>query len=962
MLIIIMGNYRLKKLSRTIKILLVIIMSCFLIIPGVFGTNYLSKHNNYSEQKVLSKVSKQIEIPYGSDYYIKFDSEKLELEGQEIESYTNGLSEKVISAIAKSPKWIQRELSRQFHVLNNSEVYADLILDVSKQYVDEIAFSIACSPLGKVPSAEVIYDNVLFLYENDHWISYADIVDYDDNDGNYYSTVKYKVLEDEIEKEFEYPKEIYYWYIVHPEISSEDGSYVYDMFWREYLFYHNDLGYPLLKEKLSTIDYLWDCKSYTQHGNRLWKWSMENHPTAIEAISYWIGKTVPYEAMGDRPGQPNIIAHEHNGYCGELQRIAVAAQRACLVASIGVCNIAEDHVWREFYERGWHQNDNWWTDSGGVVDNRDMYQYGWGKYMSAVYAWNGDDSIDDLTSAYIHPEDRTTVKFVVKDSFLQPADGARVTATVVGLKDISWIKYTIFEKMQQVWDILPEIFKGKIIQAIYDKIYEKVESVPDVIDGLTISTWNYTDTNGECSFDLGKNHEYLFVIQQGNNIRKPWQLAKNNAIRVYNNTKDRTFHISFIDFSNRVPRQGITEIPEGDCIFDISFETRAYQLQKNVRTDLVGTNNVNGVIDFFILDEENFGKYQSGRRFTCYNYINEEDADFNLYAEKKDWYIVFRNHAKRTSVIVDFSLQVEASTDIDMVQIVSPDTSIFDTQMFSVGDEITIDGVATDDITLSLNGEQIDISTVDGEWIFLWNTSNLLPADYIINAECFLANDIIIITLIDEIVPEIVIDTPLYGEIVESDMLTISGQSLDNQGIEKVEIAIDESEFFEATGTESWSIEWDSSSLELGDHIIYGKALDLSGNEAIYHTPFVINESGHDWGPYIHDFYHIPESPINTSNVIIYANVTMESPFAIKSVFLYYSNGTDIKSYNMYEYANNPIQDRHEEDPLIDEPNDPIYGFELGQFEIGQEMIYWIVAYDSANNSIISNEKSFMIN
>ena len=516
--------------------------------------------------------------------------------------------------------------------------------------------------------------------------------------------------------------------------------------------------------------------------------------------------------------------------------------------------------------------------------------------------------------------------------------------------------------MQQIWDILPEIIKGRIIQAIYDKIYEKIDSVPDVIDGLTVTTWNYTDMNGECSFELGKNHKYLFVIQQGNNIRKPWQLAKNNAIRIYNNTKDRTFHISFIDFSNRVQRHRNTEISEGDCTFDVSFETRAYQLQKNVRTDLVGTNDVNGAIDFFILDEENFGKYQSGRRYTCHNYINEEDADFSLYAEKKDWYIVFRNHAKRTNVVVDFSIQVEASTDVDMVQIVSPDTSIFDAPMFNVGEIITIDGVATDDITLSVNGEQIDISTVDGEWFYLWNTSELLPADYIIRAECFSANDVIIITIIDEINPGIVTDTPLYGAIVESDMLTISGQSFDDYGIERVVVAIDDSTFFETTGTESWSIEWDSSNLVLGDHIIYAKAIDLTGNEAIYQTPFVINESDHDWGPEIFEFYHIPEYPINTSNVIIYANVTMASPFTIKSVFLYYTNGTEVKSYNMYEYASNPVQDRHEEDPLIDEPNDPIYGFELGQFETGEEITYWIVAYDTANNSIISNEKSFMIN
>ena len=146
----------------------------------------------------------------------------------------------------------------------------------------------------------------------DKYIQYADIIDYDNGNGDYYSTVKYYTIENEIIKQLEYPKEIYYWYIVHPELLGENPEIIYGKFWREYLFYHNDINYPLLKEKLSNISYLWDSKSYSQHGNRLWKNCINEHPTAIEAISYWIGKTVPYLAIGDRPNQPNIIARHFN--------------------------------------------------------------------------------------------------------------------------------------------------------------------------------------------------------------------------------------------------------------------------------------------------------------------------------------------------------------------------------------------------------------------------------------------------------------------------------------------------------------------------------------------------------------------------------------------------------------------------------------------------------------------------
>ena len=42
----------------------------------------------------------------------------MSFEGQNIVSYSSGLSEKIRDAIAKSPKWIQRELTRQFQVID----------------------------------------------------------------------------------------------------------------------------------------------------------------------------------------------------------------------------------------------------------------------------------------------------------------------------------------------------------------------------------------------------------------------------------------------------------------------------------------------------------------------------------------------------------------------------------------------------------------------------------------------------------------------------------------------------------------------------------------------------------------------------------------------------------------------------------------------------------------------------
>ncbi|MCK4332893.1 MAG: hypothetical protein KAV40_04875, partial [Thermoplasmatales archaeon] len=278
-----------------------------------------------------------------------------------------------------------------------------------------------------------------------------------------------------------------------------------------------------------------------------------------------------------------------------------------------------------------------------------------------------------------------------------------------------------------------------------------------------------------------------------------------------------------------------------------------------------------------------------------------------------------------------------------------------------VGETINITGIATEDIILNIDGESTEISTVDDKWFYEWNTSENIPREYLITAECGDAQDERLITLIDEILPEIRINEPVDEDIVEGDVITISGNSWDNVGVERVEVAMDDGEFKEANGTENWLIEWDISELELDGHIISARAVDMLGKKSVHRISIIVNESGHVWGPQINSFYHKPENPTNISNIAIYANVTKASPFDIKRVVLYCDNDTEINSYEMYRYGDNPVQGRHEEDPLFNESNEPIFGFELGQFSTGESITYWIVSYDVANNSKQSEEKSFIV-
>jgi hypothetical protein len=932
---------------------------CFsLLFPGVVGIARLSNQTLASEQHLVSKISREIDIPPEFDYVIRFNTQNLTLQAQEDEPYTTGFSETVIAAIAKSPRWIQPRLTSQFQNLSNSYSYAAVLLNSGTQYADEIAFSIACCPIGRVPSAELLKENAESLYERDQWISYADILDYDDGMGNYSSTIRYRVLENGTERYFTLPPEIYYWYVVHPKITNEEIDAVYGPLWRNYLFEHNDLGYPLLKEKLSTIQYLWDCQSYYQPGARLWSVCINQHPTAIEAISYWIGKTVPNPATGDRPGQASVIAHEHNGWCGELQKIAIAAQRAALIPSIAACNVGEDHVWREFYERGWHENDNWWSDTGGAVDEPDIYAYGWGKNMSAIYQWRGDGTILQDTARYIHEEDRITVDFKVKDLFSQPVDGARVIVLVKGPKDITFYKNLFSEKIQNLWDKLPEFLKGKLFTLLFGKITERIDQIPDSITGLTITTWNYTDSQGRCSFELGKNLDYLFLIQE-ENLKKPLQLARHNTLRSLKTGMDKSFRITLLDASRKPQKMTPQVIPlPVDCQFRLSFTSN----------EGIGRYEFVGNIDVVLINQENFQRYQEGQAFSYYKYYDGIGAAVNALmngsTEETEFYLVFRNQNRLTHEIIDFSLDVSVQTTSDRVQIVTPDTILFETPIFSVGDTVLISGIATTDpVFLSFDHEPpvIELSPTNEEWSYMWNTSGATLGTHLITVSGGgNTSDERSIQLIDGCPPSLTIDTPMDGAILEQGILNISGQSSDNLGIDHIEITLNNITHT-AVGTTTWSLSWDTTGLPLGDHLLLVKARDTQGLISTQTRWIVLNESGHTWGPQINTLSYSPANPTNTSNMIIYTNVTTTGPFAIHTILLYCYNGTDTVSYEMYRYGDYPVQSRHEEDPLLNQSNAPIFGVELGQFSSGQSIGYWIVAVDTAQNRIQSEGDSFTI-
>lgn len=444
--------------------------------------------------------------------------------------------------------------------LSYLQEYVNLILDVENEYVDEIAFCIAHTSPDVLTDEDVYLDvfrkNAELIYEIDKdttvysiknettgkienitkkTISYANLVEVGNySTGDYYTTIRYNYSENGVLKNTTLPRDIYYWFVVHPKITDEIPTFINPetgradengVFWREYLFYHADENYPsnpntdpnsdgipdyyypkdekppLLKDKISNVTVMYDNVPYTapagydnyghyfEDNPRNWNWSYDKGH-AVEVVSNWAEKTLPLNEQesddGERPIQPVRIAHHHNGNCGELQDLTVAAARTCMIPAAGVNLIGEDHVWSEFYcvnesrDYHWHQWDNYWSDSGSVIDDFSLYwrtgDGGWDRRGgSGISKWWGDDHITEVTEYYVSTADVT--KVVVNDAEGNPVDGAKVVVSSYWLAD-------------------------NYIEGITGMTFRFVHYVPGA---AYPSIWSYTDSDGTCEFRLVGN-------------------------------------------------------------------------------------------------------------------------------------------------------------------------------------------------------------------------------------------------------------------------------------------------------------------------------------------------------------------------------------------------------------------------------------------------------------------------
>ncbi len=549
-------------------------------------------------------------IPAGDHLAVRFDYQNQTLNIIQPEP-ANPFSANVRAAIDKAPRWMENDLITIFSLLESAyqEKWANAILDAEDPYIDEIAFCIAhLSPqylMSEFAYVELLNLNARLVYENDPYLDYVDVIDYGSSqtDPDYYTTTKYRKSKFIDTVEVEVPKEIYYWYIVHPKISDEIPAFIDPdipeythrdnitgpedgYFWREFLFYRADPGYAAFKDLIKGRKVVWNSFS----GN-----PRDTH--AIEVMNRWQSRSMTFDSDNERPHQPVRIYTKHKGRCGENADMRVAIARSALIPATGVGTYSRDHVWNEFWDEEWIHWD-------GPINDPLMYVDDWGKELNSVFQWRSDGAFTSVTDRYTRKY--ATLNIFATDSASNPIDGALVVLYAPGLyQDRAFDNYGVTDKDGKVTFI---VGAGRTYWARMSCDYGRVPS-----------------GNNEVMRVVGTSqHNETYNVQMSINAKKPVFRWDDIPVPQFDDAR------YYLEVDVNVPSQ----ILWGRSYIDDMVQTPYHFIKKD-----------GGHIDFFISDPSNYQSYLDNQEFQgFYSMIDSGNALCGFeFDEGSDWYAVFDN-------------------------------------------------------------------------------------------------------------------------------------------------------------------------------------------------------------------------------------------------------------------------------------------------------------------------------
>ena len=573
----------------------------------------------FTEQRgwsMVNQINFDMYLEAGHHFTVYFDAAQALLDSIN-PLYTYSLTSAAVQAIQKAPVWLRNDLRWVFTNLSPDyqDIWAGAINDAEDPYIDEVAFSVAHSSfaylMDNYGTPGLFEENAETIYNNDQYLDYVQIVDYGTSatDSNYYSTTRYYTVSDGDTVEREVPKDIYYWYIVHPKITDEIPAYIdpdavednstHDnniadpptgKFWRDFLFSHHDEGYPSLRDTLQGCTILWDgTKTLDQDNN-----------SAIEIVTNWIDSSLVFDSDDERPHQPVRIYRKHKGRCGEYADISAAAARASLIPCTSIFSYSTDHTWNAFWDNRWVQ----WEPVNHYIDNPMVYENGWGKVFGVVFEIRSDGYVTSVTDQY--SEGTATINVNVTDANGNPVDGAEVYFYI---KDFDY---------PVLWS-----------------------------DFYTL-----TDNAGNCSVIVGDDRDYYLKVHTAigdypessgsyMQVATPTVAGEtyNEAIQVSGSMPSLNWTVVDTPQASETHYKMVTHLntPEQILFGPVWMD--------DVDNSKTGKNEDNGWIDIFMTDEANYNHYVNGEAFDAFNvFENTQDLDKTFYIPTEgNWYWVFSN-------------------------------------------------------------------------------------------------------------------------------------------------------------------------------------------------------------------------------------------------------------------------------------------------------------------------------
>ena len=489
---------------------------------------------------------------------------------------------KAKQAMSFAPHWLSIALEDRFSTLSADlqDTLAQIILDADDPIVDEIAFTIAHMPKEVLTNSgfhfQLLEENARGVYCADTGLDYVTIIDSGSaaTGGDYHSTTRYTVLENGAETLYTLPRELYYWYIVHPKLQGELPAYITPdnpspsapprgKFWRSFLWGYSEPSYCALSDTMKGMTFLWANKINSPAENG-----------ALGRLSQWCNRVLPW---GDHPAyrwpQPVYLSHQHCGTCSEHGWFANAAARTALIPVTLTKAPRFDHKWNEFYYKRWIDWEpiNGWIARIDEPNHADDYWSDKSKPpLNGCFNWRSDGFIEGTTEHY---SPVCTLAVTVTDADQMPVDGARITVDAEGVP-------------------------GNFLMA------------------------GWTGSDGRCRFLLGDEIDYFTAAVQSSlgNIAAAKVISSSRAGKKYEWSPmvPKTVKVLKPTLENTAPvgsGPSVSIACRLDATREIVYGRHEYSLYNYSFPCTFSDERPTGTTDFFICDSVNLTKHKNGGPF-----------------------------------------------------------------------------------------------------------------------------------------------------------------------------------------------------------------------------------------------------------------------------------------------------------------------------------------------------------